>query len=145
MHRDRHVTLLCVQHRLCLDLHYNAVAAQKRAAVRTHEALGGLGEERAALVGLRLVVEEVFAHGNRNHRRDTRPPRALPAQTPQPSPSRSLADESLGQCLRADDAVLILLHLVKLFHGVMAASEDGELAAPDFGLVVEARHREQRE
>ena len=47
--------------------------------------------------------------------------------------------------LRPDDAVLILLHLVKLFHGVMAASEDGELAAPDFGLVVEARHREQRE
>ena len=91
--------------------------------MRTHEALGGLGEEGSALIGLCLVVEEVFAHGNRNHRRDTRPPRAL----------------------RPDDAVLILLHLVKLFHGVMAASEDGELAAPDFGLIVEARHREQRE
>ena len=50
-----------------------------------------------------------------------------------------------GTCSRPDDAVLILLHLVEFFHGVVAAAEDGELAAPDFGLVVEARHREQRE
>ena len=40
---------------------------------------------------------------------------------------------------------LVLLHLIELFHGMVAAAEDGELPAADLALVVEAGDSEECE
>ena len=45
----------------------------------------------------------------------------------------------------ADDAAELLLHLVELLHRVVATAQHGELAASNFGLIVEEADREQRE